>query len=78
MATFDKVNLASMLAFERATGKNALTTLQAGSHMSALDLQGLIFMVLFTKDKTVTLEKVENMTSSELEAVMSSINAETS
>lgn len=75
MASFDKVNLKAMLAYERATGKNALTTLQAGSDMSAADLQGLIFMVQYTKDKSVTLDQIENMTSTELDAVMLSLNA---
>lgn len=68
--TTDKISMRAMATYEKQTGKNAFETLSKGEATSATDLIGMIFMYLYTTDNTVTLEKVENMTQSEIKSVV--------
>lgn len=74
---FKAVSLKAMAAYERASGRNAVTTLQSAADgtLSATDLLGIIFMVYFTsKDPAITLDVVENFTAEQMEEAIKYIN----
>ena len=70
---FDKISLASMCAYERITKNNAMT-LFSTENKSASDLRDLAFLIKRTKDKTCTLESIEELSSEEFNALLSSIS----
>lgn len=59
--TKNKVSLRAMSAYEKLTGRNAIKTLEVGDKITATDLIGILFMAMYTTDKNVTLEQVEEM-----------------
>lgn len=70
---FDKISLRAMCQYEKLTGKNAMDLLSK-ENKSATDLRDLAFLVKATKDKTTTLETIEDMSSEDFEALMKSLN----
>lgn len=59
--TKNKVSLRAMCAYEKLTGRNAIKTLEIGDKITATDLIGILFMAMYTTDKNVTLEQIEEM-----------------
>jgi hypothetical protein len=68
----DKVSLKAMIKYETLTGKNAMELFQR-EHKSATDLAWLVFIIKYTKDQTLTFDTVENYSTEEFQAAISSI-----
>jgi hypothetical protein len=66
------VSLKSMVAYERQTKNNALE-LFSQEKKSATDLCWLAWMIAYTKDNTMTFEKIENLSTEEFQKIISSI-----
>jgi hypothetical protein len=69
---FEKVSLKAMVKYEALTGKNAMELFSKESK-SATDLRDLVFIIKYTKDQTVTFDTVENYSTEEFQAAISSV-----
>lgn len=72
---FNKISLKSMCAYEKQTGKNAME-LFSKENKSATDLRDIVYLIKYSKDNTVTFDKVENMSSDEFQETIKSISEE--
>jgi hypothetical protein len=70
---FDKISLKAMCKYEKETGKNSME-LFSKDNKSATDLRDLVWLIKYTKDQTVTLEAVENMSSEDFQTAIKSIS----
>ena len=61
---FDQLSLKALCEYERLTKKNAFELFNK-ENKSATDLRDMVFLVMYTKDSTVTFDKVENLTPDE-------------
>lgn len=68
---FDKISLKSMVSYEKQTGNNAMA-LFAKESKSATDLRDLVYLIKYTKDNTVTLESIENLSTEEFQEAIKS------
>lgn len=68
---FDKISLKSMVSYEKATGNNAMA-LFSKENKSATDLRDLVYLIKYTKDNTVTLESIENLSTEEFQEAIKS------
>ena len=70
---FDKISLRAMCKYEKENGKNAME-LFGKENKSATDLRDLVWLIKYTKDQSITLESVENMSTEEFQAAIKSIS----
>lgn len=72
---FDKISLKAMCSYEKLTGKNAME-LFSKENKSATDLRDLVYMIKYTKDQTVTFDTIENLSTEDFQAAITSISEE--
>lgn len=72
---FDKISLKAMCKYEKDTGKNAMELFSKESK-SATDMRDIVYLIKYTKDNTVTFDKIENMSTDEFQQAMNSISEE--
>ena len=59
--------------YEKENGKNAME-LFGKENKSATDLRDLVWLIKYTKDQSITMENVENMSTEEFQAAIKSIS----
>jgi len=72
---FDKISLKAMCKYEKETGKNSMELFQKETK-SATDLRDIVYLIEYTKDNTVTFDKIENLSGEEFQKALSSISEE--
>lgn len=72
---FDKISLKAMCKYEKDTGKNAIE-LFSKENKSATDLRDMAFLVKYTKDQSITLDKIENLSTEEFQQIISSMSSD--
>jgi len=74
---FDKISLKAMCTYEKLTGKNSVELFQKETK-SATDMRDIVYLLQYTKDNTITFEKIENMSGEEFQKALSILSEETS
>ena len=69
---FDKISLKAMCSYEKQTGKNAME-LFSKENKTATDMRDLVYLIKYTKDTTVTIDAVENLSTDDFTAALKSI-----
>jgi hypothetical protein len=62
-----------MCKYEKETGKNAME-LFSKENKSATDLRDMVYLIIFTKDTTITFDTVENLSTDDFAAAIKSMS----